>query len=104
METSHHSDCDMQRKLKELVYLTLSPHSITLLYTAGKEAFYSLILSQRGLLRRHHFPKAIIILLLQQIMMKENKKERKTERHFNKEKEMEAYNGKQSNLEKQPQR
>lgn len=37
-------------------------------------------------------------------MMKENKKERKTERHFNKEKEMEAYNGKQSNLEKQPQR
>ncbi len=59
------------------LFTSLSPHSITLLYTAGKEAFYSLILSQRGLLQRHHFPKAIIILLLQQIMMKENNKERR---------------------------
>lgn len=51
MEASYHLDCDMQRKLKELVYLTLSPHSKMLFYTAGEESFYSLILSQRSLYR-----------------------------------------------------
>lgn len=84
METSHHSDCDRQRKLKELVYLTLS-HSTSAVIHSGQRSVVQPDSIPKGPLWRHHFPKAIITLLLQQIMMKENKKERRTERHFNKE-------------------
>lgn len=77
---SHHSDCDIQRKLKELVYLTLSPH-----IRSGQRIVLQPDSFPKGPFQRHHFPKAIIILLLQQIRMKENKTERETERYLHEE-------------------